>query len=90
MFDCKRFIECLSDYFDGELDPEFRAAFEEHVETCENARAMIRTFERTITLYRETRVTRLSADAHARLLRAVEECIGCQDDSATDEDERQG
>jgi anti-sigma factor RsiW len=73
MFDCKRFMECLSAYFDGELDGELRVEFEKHLRFCENARGMVRTFEQTIVLHRRGRAP-LPPDVHERLLEAIRRC----------------
>ena len=74
--ECKKFIECLSAHFDGELDGELLALFEDHLKFCEEARAMVRTFEQTIVLHRSSRVTRIPKDVHERLLEAIKKCGG--------------
>jgi anti-sigma factor RsiW len=72
--DCRKFIQCLSEHFDGELDPELEVEFMMHFEHCERARALVRTFERTIILHRQTRGTKLPEDIHERLLAAIRAC----------------
>ena len=72
--DCKSFIKCLSDYFDGEIDEETRIEFEEHIKTCSNARAMVQTFERTIILHRRNRGRGIPPGLHERLIEAVRKC----------------
>lgn len=72
--DCKKFVLCLSDYFDGELDEELRVEFMMHLEHCERAQALVRTFERTIILHRGTRSKTLPSDIHERLLAAIRAC----------------
>jgi len=72
--DCEKFIQCLSDHFDGELEPELEEEFMLHFRTCERARALVRTFERTIILHKTTRSQSLPADIHERLLRAIQAC----------------
>lgn len=74
--ECKKFIECLSAHFDGELDAELLVKFEEHLRFCEEARAMVRTFERTIVLHRERGAASVPADVHERLLEAIRKCGG--------------
>jgi anti-sigma factor RsiW len=74
--DCRKFIECLSAHFDGELPEDLLVEFEKHLRYCENARAVVRTFERTIILHRGGGGTPVPEDVHARLLRAIEECRG--------------
>lgn len=72
--DCKKFIKCLSDHFDGELDEQLEQEFMLHFRTCEKARALVRTFERTIILHRSKSSVRLPADMHERLLAVIREC----------------
>ncbi len=74
--ECKKFIECLSAHFDGELDAELLVKFEEHLRFCEEARAMVRTFERTIVLHRGGRALSVPPDVHERLLEAIRKCGG--------------
>lgn len=72
--DCKKFIACLSEHFDGELPAELEAEFMLHYRTCERARTIVRTFERTIILHRRASGEPLPKDVHERLLKAIEEC----------------
>ena len=80
--DCKKFIECLSAHFDGELEPELEEEFMLHFRTCERARALVKTFERTIVLHRTTttRSVSLPPDMHERLLRVIQACQQDLDD----------
>lgn len=75
MFDCKRFLECLSDHFDGELDEELLLEFEAHIEACENARALVRTFDSTIKVHRKTSEVEMPEDVRRRLHEAVKSCM---------------
>lgn len=72
--DCKSFIACLSGYFEGEIDEEIRIEFERHLKFCSDARAMVKTFERTIILHRRNRDESLPEGLHERLLEAIEAC----------------
>jgi anti-sigma factor RsiW len=78
--DCKKFIDCLSAHFDGELDGELLVEFEEHLRTCERARVLVRTFERTIILHSRAREQKVPSDVHSRLLAAIEQCMSCEDE----------
>jgi anti-sigma factor RsiW len=73
--DCRKFIECLSAHFDGELDGDLLVEFEEHLKTCEKAQVLVRTFERTIILHSRTRQREVPADVHQRLLAAIGHCM---------------
>jgi len=72
--DCRKFIEYLSEHFDGELDEELEVEFMLHIEHCERARALVRTFERTIILHRQTGRTTLPPGIHERLRAALKAC----------------
>ncbi len=72
--ECKRFLECLSAHFDGELDEDLVVQFEQHLRFCSDARAIVSTFERTITLHRQARPDRVPQDVHERLLAALDKC----------------
>jgi anti-sigma factor RsiW len=72
--DCRKFIECLSAHFDGELDAELEEEFRLHYESCERARTLVRTFERTIILHRQVRRDALPRGVHERLIAAIKAC----------------
>ena len=72
--DCREFVRCLSEHFDGELDPELEAEFMLHYEHCERAQALVRTFERTIILHKQTSRKVLPKDIHERLMAAIKAC----------------
>jgi anti-sigma factor RsiW len=72
--DCEKFVRFLSEYFDGELDGELEAEFMLHYEHCDRARALVRTFERTIVLHKQARRKTLPKDIHERLMDALREC----------------
>lgn len=76
IMECKKFLECLSAHFDGELDEELVVQFEQHLRFCSDARTMVRTFERTVALHRQRRPDRIPDDVHDRLLAAIEKCRG--------------
>lgn len=79
--DCKKFIACLSEHFDGELPAELEAEFMLHYRTCERARTIVRTFERTIVLHQRTRGAALPRDVHERLMAAIRACQDSDNDS---------
>jgi len=77
--DCRKFVQCLSEHFDGELDAELEVEFMMHLERCERARALVRTFERTITLHQRAGGQTLPRDVHERLLAAIRDCQNSED-----------
>ena len=45
-----------------------------HYEHCERAQALVRTFERTIILHKQTSRKVLPKDIHERLMAAIKAC----------------
>ena len=77
--DCRKFVKYLSDHFDGVLEVELETEFMLHCKYCERARALVRTFERTIILHKQTGGGDLPADVHKRLLEAIRSCEDCDE-----------
>jgi anti-sigma factor RsiW len=50
---CRTFIEFLMEYLDGELPPEERAVFDEHLAECPWCVAYLQNYRQTIRLERE-------------------------------------
>jgi anti-sigma factor RsiW len=85
MLDCTEFWTLLSAYLDGDLSTEVRIEFEEHMATCEDARALFRTFEQTITLHRRVSfVEDVPEEVRRRLSAALEACIQARRDGTDD------
>ncbi len=72
--ECRKFVALISAYIDGELDAELSVEFHQHLEQCEKARVLVRTFERTIVLHRSSAPRTVPPELHRRLLAAIEEC----------------
>jgi len=53
-YHCRKWIETISDYVDGELDPELSRVLKQHLKECENCRIVVNTLRKTIDLYKET------------------------------------
>jgi anti-sigma factor (TIGR02949 family) len=49
--DCKNLLHELSEYVDGELDPELCAELERHLAECPNCRIVVNTLKKTVELY---------------------------------------
>lgn len=54
MICCKECLELLSDYLDGELDPQTSSSLEEHFQDCPPCIAFLNTFKTSTNLCRET------------------------------------
>ena len=50
MLTCREALEFLSDYLTGELPPEVRTAFDEHLAECPDCRRYLFAYEQTILL----------------------------------------
>lgn len=64
---CRDQLDALSDYLDGDLDPELCAEIEKHMAECGNCRIMIDTLRKTIVLYRNLGHQDVPEDAKDRL-----------------------
>ncbi|GAP10241.1 putative zinc-finger [Bellilinea caldifistulae] len=49
--DCQQLLSSISDFVDGELNPELCRQIEQHLTECENCRIVINTLRKTIDLY---------------------------------------
>lgn len=59
---CEEVITFLLDYLSGELDAAERRNFERHLALCPTCAAYLATYERTVTLGRETLRRELESD----------------------------
>ncbi len=50
--ECQRYLTSLTDYVDGDLDPQLCHELEAHMAACENCRIVVDTLAKTISLYR--------------------------------------
>jgi len=64
---CKRTIVLIPDYLSNRLNPEIRAAFNRHLEHCEDCVPFLKTYEKTIEVTRSF-LANLAAEFPARLL----------------------
>ena len=69
--DCRALLITLSDYVDGDLDPQICAQIEAHVDGCTNCRTVVETLKGTIALYHVLPDHPLSPDAADRLCAAL-------------------
>lgn len=49
---CREFADFIADYLSGELSPEARASFEDHLQVCPNCVAYLSNYRDTIALGR--------------------------------------
>ncbi len=65
--ECTEHLDCLSEYIDGELDPELCAEIERHMAECGDCRIVVDTLRKTVSLYRNYGHEEVPADARERL-----------------------
>jgi anti-sigma factor RsiW len=71
---CTDFLAKLTDYFDGQIDPDLLAEVKQHLGTCHHCEVVVNTTRQTIDIYRgqkqydfpEELATRLRAAVMAR------------------------
>jgi len=64
---CRQVIDKISDYLDGELDPELVQELERHLEHCEDCRVVVDTTQKTVEIYYDTEPAALPEDVRGRL-----------------------
>ena len=69
-FPCSRLVELVTDYLEGELDPELREIIDEHLEICEGCVNYLDQVRTTIALTGRLREDDISPAMEAELLRA--------------------
>jgi anti-sigma factor RsiW len=70
---CKEILAALSDYLDGELDPELLRGLQQHLADCNPCQLVVDNVRQTITVYKSGRPIELPAELRARLRRALRE-----------------
>jgi RNA polymerase sigma-70 factor (ECF subfamily) len=68
-------FEKISDYLDGELDPENCREIERHLKECPKCRNCLDSLKKLKTLCRETSREKLPPEAHKRLLNTLRDCL---------------
>lgn len=68
---CRRYLDSLSDYVDGELSDELCRELEEHMAMCDNCRVVVNTLSKTITLYRRMPSPELPDEVKERLFKVL-------------------
>ncbi len=69
---CRELADFVGDYLTGELAPEVRAVFDEHLAECPDCVAYLRTYEDTIRLARSAAASDpVPPSVPDRLVRAI-------------------
>jgi anti-sigma factor RsiW len=73
--ECRTYFALMSDYIDGELDPESRRALEAHLETCQECSQCLLSLKRSVDLYHDASGQEAPPEVVARLKSALKECM---------------
>ena len=68
---CTEFLAKLTDYFDGQIDPELLAEVKEHLGACHHCEVIVSTTKETISIYRHQQPYDFPQDVADRLRAAV-------------------
>ena len=64
---CDDLIQNLSDYIDGELEPELCKELEDHLKDCRNCRLMVDSLKMTVKLCKDGRCEELPPALNKKL-----------------------
>jgi anti-sigma factor RsiW len=64
---CSDFLKELTDYLDGALDQRTKAELDEHLAWCHDCYVVCNTTQRTIEIYRDSKLYELPDDLRTRL-----------------------
>jgi anti-sigma factor RsiW len=68
---CTDFLAKLTDYFDGQIDPDLLAEVKEHLGTCHHCEVVVNTTRKTIDIYRGQQTYEFPEDLSTRLRSAI-------------------
>ena len=73
---CTDFLAKLTDYFDGQIDPDLLAEVKQHLGTCHHCEVVVDTTRKTIDVYRGADSYEFPEELSNRLRAAVmERCL---------------
>jgi anti-sigma factor RsiW len=64
---CRQVVDRISEYIDGELDPELVREMERHMEHCEDCRIVVDTTRKTVEIFCHTDPAPLPDNVRERL-----------------------
>lgn len=68
---CTEFLAKLTDYFDGQIDPELLTEVKAHLGSCHHCEVIVSTTKETISIYRHQQPYDFPEELSARLRAAV-------------------
>ena len=74
---CTDFLARMTDYFDGEVEPELLAEIKAHLCECHHCEVLVDTTRQTIRVYRDQQVYELTDEVRERTVtRIMSACMG--------------
>jgi predicted anti-sigma-YlaC factor YlaD len=74
---CTEFLAQMTDYFDGEVQPELLAEIQLHLGECHHCEILVDTTRQTIRVYRDHQVYELTDEVRERTVaRIMAACTG--------------
>ena len=70
---CKEILAALSDYIDGDLDPELCRDLKKHLADCNPCQLVVDNIHQTLTVYKSGRPLELPAELCERLRSVLRE-----------------
>lgn len=70
---CTDFLAKLTDFFDGQIEPDLLAEVKEHLGTCHHCEVVVNTTRKTIDIYRHEQPYEFPEELSTRLRSAIME-----------------
>lgn len=83
MIKCRRFLEQLGDYLDGDAGSSLREEVERHIGRCHDCWVVVDSCKKTISIYQCQELRPIPTELHERLMKALE--ARCRSDQAPHE-----
>lgn len=68
---CTDFLAKLTDFFDGNIEPDLMVEVKEHLGTCHHCEVVVDSTRKTIEVYRGTEIYEFPDDLSSRLRAAI-------------------
>jgi anti-sigma factor RsiW len=68
---CTDFLAKLTDYFDGQIDPDLLAEVKQHLGSCQHCEVVVNTTRKTIDIYRGHQPYEFPEELSSRMRSAI-------------------
>jgi anti-sigma factor RsiW len=76
---CTDFLSKMTDYFDGQVQPEFIEEVRAHLCECSHCEVVVNTTRQTIEIYKDHEIYELSTETRDRMHKAImAKCAECR------------